>query len=417
LGGEKLKNITTLFAAVLITLILTASAYGTYSLYLSTIPSPTPTPTEKPTPTASPTDTPTPTATPNATATPTATPNATASPTPTPTPAPTNVTVTDGAGNTLTIQLPVRTIAALDGGVAEILCALGVQNLIIARCDSCTMPPSLLSVPSMGANDYAPNVEALIALKPDVIFASSMLPYNPTSYQQLKNAGIPVYIVDTTNPEPVNPSQMTKVQLYNSPTPIDFTCGLMQNFTKIVGHQSNATAYINWAQNYNKLVKDRIYSLTSDQLVKVFIEWYDYPYQTFVTQGIYQAGGINIAENQTVYSPVLTPEFVVQQNPSVIIEYISSPTHNINDFIAARNAILNRLATQNTSAVQLERVYAIDWSARSGIHAVIGYLYWAKWIQPSLFSDINPASINQDLNQKFFGTTIAGTFGYPEGPV
>jgi iron complex transport system substrate-binding protein len=313
----------------------------------------------------------------------------------------------------MTIPLPVNRIAALDNGVAEILCALGVQNLIVARCDSCTMPPTLSNVTSVGENDYAPNVEALIALKPDVIFASSMLPYNPTSYQQLKSAGIPVYIVDTTNPEPVNPSKMTKDQLYNSSSPIDFTCGLMQNFTAIVGHQANATAYINWAQSYNKLVKDRIYSLTPDQQVKVFLEWYDYPYQTFVTQGIYQAGGDNIAENQTVYSPVLTPEFVVQQNPSVIIEYISSPTHNINDFIAAKNSVMSRTALQNVDAIKNGRVYVIDWSARSGVRSVIGYLYWAKWIQPSLFSDIDPATVNQDLNQKFFGTIIAGTFGYP----
>jgi iron complex transport system substrate-binding protein len=316
----------------------------------------------------------------------------------------------------MTIPLPVKRIAALSDAVAEILCAMGVQDLIVARCGA-TMPPSITSVPSVGDNDYAPNVEALLALKPDIIFADSMLPYNPTSYNQLKSAGIPVYIIDTTNPEPTNPSQMTKDQLYNSLSPIDFTCGLMQNFTAIVGHQAEATAYINWAQSYNKLVKDRIYSLTPSQQVKVFLEWYDYPYQTFVTQSIYQAGGINIAENQTVYSPVLTPEFVVQQNPSVIIEYVLSPTHNINDFIAARNAILNRPATQNTTAVQLGRVYVIDWSARDGVRGVIGYLYWAKWVQPSLFSDINPASVNQELNQKFFGTSIAGTFGYPEGPV
>ncbi|MCW4046881.1 MAG: ABC transporter substrate-binding protein [Candidatus Bathyarchaeota archaeon] len=293
---------------------------------------------------------------------------------------------------------------------------MGAQDLIVARCGA-TMPPSILNVPSVGENDYSPNVEALIALKPDIIFADSMLPYNPTSYQQLKDAGIPVYIIDTTAPEPVNPSNMTKDQLYASPTAVDFTCDIIQKLAAIVGHQDQATAYINWAQYYNKLVKDRIYSLPRDQFVKVFIEWYDYPYQTFVTQSVYQAGGINIAENQTVYSPVLNPEFIVQQNPSVIIEYILSPTHNINDFIAARNAILNRPATQNTTAVQTGRVYCIDWNARSGVRAVIGYLYWAKWIQPSLFPDIDPATINQELNQKFFGTSIAGTFGYPEGPV
>jgi iron complex transport system substrate-binding protein len=275
------------------------------------------------------------------------------------------------------------------------------------------MPPSLSNITSVGENDYAPNVEKLIEIDPDVIFASSMLPYNPTAYQQLINAGIPVYIIDTTSPEPTNPSTMTKDELYALNTPIDFTCNLMKSLVPIVGHQSETTKYVEWAQSYNTIVKDRIYALSRDQQVKVFLEWYNYPYQTFSTASVYQAGGINIAENATDYSGTLSPEYVVEKDPSVIIELISSNTHDINDFIAAKNDVLNREATKDTTAVKNGRVYICDFSARSGVRSVVGYLYWAKWIQPSLFSDIDPATINQELNQKFFGSAIAGTFAYP----
>jgi iron complex transport system substrate-binding protein len=348
-----------------------------------------------------------------ATPSPANTQNITPNSSPTSEEVPTSITVVDGAGYSVTVTLPVKRIAALAGSIVEILCTMGLRDSIIARCDSCTMPPSILTVTSVGPDDYEPNVEALIALKPDIIFADSMLAYNEVIYQQLRNAKIPVYIVDTTNPEPVNPSKMTKDELYNSPTPIDFVCGLMQNFTAIVGRQEQVNTYITWVQPYNQLVKDRIYTLPSDKQVTVFLEWYDYPYQTFVTQSIYQAGGINIAENQTFYSPQLSPEFVVEQNPSVIIEYIFSPTHNINDFIAAKNAVLSRSVLQNVDAVKNGHVYIIDWDARDGVRSIVGYLYWAKWIQPSLFSDIDPAAVNQEFNQKFYGTTIDGTFGYP----
>jgi iron complex transport system substrate-binding protein len=275
------------------------------------------------------------------------------------------------------------------------------------------MPPSLSNVTSVGLNDYAPNVEKLIELQPTLVLASSMLPYNPTAYQQLLNANISVYIVDTTSPEPTNPSTMTKDELYALDTPIDFTCKLMQTLVPMVGHQTEVTTYVDWAQSYNKLVKDRIYTLSRSQQVKVFLEWYNYPYQTFSTASVYQAGGINIAENETDYSGTLTPEFVVEQDPEVIIELISSENHDINDFIAAKNDIVAREATKDTTAVKNGRVYICDFSARSGIRSVVGYLYWAKWIQPSLFSDIDPATVNQELNQKFFGTSIAGTFAYP----
>ncbi|MGD6932699.1 MAG: ABC transporter substrate-binding protein [Candidatus Bathyarchaeia archaeon] len=402
---------SSLVAVVLILVLASALAYGTYNLFISGSPTPSPSSTASPTSTPQATSTPTATTTPTSTATPTATPTST--PIPTPTPSPTSVTVTDGAGNTMNISLPVKRIVSLDGGVTEILCAMGVQNLIVGRTTSCTMPPSIQNVTALGDNDYAPNVEATIELAPDIIFASSMLPYNPTAYQQLKDAGIPVYIVDTTTPEPVNPSEMTKDELYASPTTIDFTCGLMQNLTAIVGHQDEVTKYVNWAQSYNKLVKDRIYTLEPEQQVKVFLEWYGYPYQTFVTQTVYQGGGINIAENQTVYSPILSPEFVLEQNPSVIIALIASPSHDINDFIAAKNDILGRATLQDVDAVKNGRVYICDFYARSGVRSVVGYLYWAKWMQPSLFADIDPAAVNQELNEQFFGTPIAGTFAYP----
>ncbi len=408
-----MKKITLAATAFVIGIIVIASIYGVYSLYVAAPSSPSPTPTASPIPTSSPTTSPTQTATPKPTVKPTTTsPTTNPAVNPTPTPAPTSVEVTDGANNTMTIPLPVTKIAALDGGVAEILCAMGVQDLIVARTASCTMPPSILSVTSVGENDYAPSVETLLTLDPDVIFATSMLPYNPTAYDQLKNAGIPIYIVDTTDPQPQNPSEMTPEELYNAPTPIDFACEFMQKMVPIVGHQAEVDEYVEWAQNYNTLVKDRIATLTPDQKVKVFLEWYQ-PYQTFVTLSVYQAGGINIAEDEEGYAPILNAEYVVEQNPSVIIRMISSTNHNINDFIAAKNEILSRPALEDVDAVKYERVYICDFYARNGIRSVVGYLYWAQWLQPSLFSDIDPATVNQELNQKFFGTSIAGTFAYP----
>lgn len=406
-----MKKTSLVATVVIIGIIIIASIYGTYSL-LSTSPQPSPTqtPSASPSSTNEPTSSPTSSESPNNS--PTNSPAPTSNPTASPTPAPTSVTVTDGAGNTMTITLPVTKIAVLDGGIAEVLCAMGAQSLIVGRTDSCTLPPSILSVPSFGENDYAPNVEGLLTLDPDVIFAGPMLPYNTAAYEQLKNANISIYIFSTTSYERQTPPEMTTEELRNAQTPIDYICGFMQNITSIVGHQAEVDEYVEWAQSYNALVKDRLATLTSDQRPKVLIEEHQ-AYQSIVSLRAYQAGGINIGENQTTYSAILSPEFVVEQNPFVIIHMISSTSHTVNDFIAARNEVLTRAAIQNVDAVKYERVYVCDFSARSGIRCVVGYLYWATWLQPSLFSDINPAAVNQELNQKFFGTAIAGTFAYP----
>ena len=347
------KNLIIL-AIILIALIASASAYAAYTeLYVAKSPSSSPTPTASPTssPTQSPIITPSPTPNPYATSSPiptntpipTATPLPTATPSPTATPAPTSVTVTDGNNDTMTIQLPVTRIVSLTDETTEDLCLMGCQSLIVGVSADSTTPPSITSLPvltSASEGDYEPNVEEVIALQPQVVFADSMLPYNTASYNQLLSAGIAVYIVDNTVDLPVNPSTMNATQLAAMPSIIDFACNLMQNMVPIVGHQAQVTAYVNWAQSYNTLVKNRIATLPQSQEVSVFLEWYTYPYNTFVTQSCYQAGAYNIAENSSVYSPVLSPEFVVAQNPTAIIEMIDSPTHNINDFIAARDATL-----------------------------------------------------------------------------
>jgi iron complex transport system substrate-binding protein len=374
-------------------------AYPAPAVVPTASPSPSPQMTSTPVPSRTPQPTPSETATPTASPTLTSTPN----PTPTPTPAPTNITVVDGAGRNITLTVPVKRIISINSGLTEMLCALGVENNIVGRDDSSTLPASVLNITSVAQDSYTPNVEMILEQKPDIIFADSMLPYNSVAMAQLEASGIPIFISATTDPEPTQ---------HSNSTVIDFSCNLMLKLASIVGNQNEADQYISYVQYYNDLVKTRLANLTQSQKPQVMLEWYQ-PYNTFVTPGLDQAGGVNIAENQTVYAPILSPEFVVEQNPAVIIEMIGSPTHNVTDFITARNEILNRGALQTVDAIKNGNVFICDWNIRGGIRCVVGYLYWAKWCQPSLFADIDPAAINQDLNQKFFGTTLTGVYAYP----
>ncbi|MCL2134020.1 MAG: ABC transporter substrate-binding protein [Candidatus Bathyarchaeota archaeon] len=323
-------------------------------------------------------------------------------------------TVTDAAGRTVTVPDKVLRIVSLNGALTELLCAMGCQDLIVGRTTDATFPPSILNVPVVGTDSYSPSVEKILELEPDIIISDSMIAYNTELYDLLTGEGIPIFIADTTEPQPAkNPAQMTSAELYAMETIVDYTCSLMQNLTDVVGHKEQVTAYVNWVQPYNTLVKDRVATLSREDQPTVFLDWYSYPYSTFVISGIYQGGGINIAENETSYSPTLSPEFVVEKNPAVIIELILSPTHNVDDFIAARNDVLGRPDFQGVDAVKDGRVYVCDFNARGGTRAVIGYLYFAKWLQPDLFVDVNPDVVSQQLNQQFFGVSSVGAYCYP----
>ncbi|MDR2700719.1 MAG: ABC transporter substrate-binding protein [Nitrososphaerota archaeon] len=333
-------------------------------------------------------------------------------------PEPSTITVVDGAGYTVTVTLPVSRVVVTGAGLGEILCSMGAQDLLVGRTDDVVLPSSVLTVPSVGENAWFLTAEAVLDLEPDLIIADSLLLYNEVAYEQLRNAGIPIYIGDTSAPDPtMNPLDMSPEELYNFPTIIDHTCSLMQNLTEVVGHHEQVATYVNWAQSYNKLVKDRIAELTPEQQVTVYIDWYSYRYSTWGDVSVYQAGGFNIACNQTINYPLLqglelSPEFIVEQNPAVIISLISSATHDVNDFIGVKNDVLTLPQIRGVDAVTNGRIYVCDFAIRNGPRSIIGYLFYAKSIQPDLFSDIDLDNIIQQVNQ-YFDTPVTGTYCYP----
>ncbi len=371
---------------------------------ISSLSTPIPTTTSSPS-TPSPSTNPTSTSTPVLPLTPSPTINPTLTPMPTPTPVsvPTTMTVVDGAGRNVTLTVPVNRVISVNSGLTEMLCALGCEDKIVGRDASSTLPPSVLKVAVVGDNSYLPNVELILELEPDVVFADSMLTYNDVLMNQIESAGIPIFIADPSDPEPTK---------HSNETIVDFSCKLMQNLATIVGSQDVADEYVSYVQYYNNLIKKRIETVTLEQRPKVMLEWYE-PYNTFVTPGLDQAGGVNIAENQTVYAPVLSAEFVIEQNPDIIIYMISSLLHDETDFKIARDAILTRPGLEDVNAIKNGNVYICDWVIRGGVHSIVGYLYWAKWCQPDYFADIDPVAIQAEIDQKFFGTTFSGIYAYP----
>lgn len=66
---------------------------------------------------------------------------------------------------------PRKRIVSAAPNLTEICCALGLRDQLIGRTRYCTYPPGIESVPALGALVDI-NVEALVALKPDVVLVS-----------------------------------------------------------------------------------------------------------------------------------------------------------------------------------------------------------------------------------------------------
>ncbi|MCW4019586.1 MAG: ABC transporter substrate-binding protein [Candidatus Bathyarchaeota archaeon] len=404
-----MKKLTIALVIILIAAVVSVSTYGTYTFLnpsSASSPSPEPSPTASQMPTSTPSPEPstsTLTQAPSSSPIETVTQGASSSPS---SPQKKTVAVVDGLGVNVTVEAPVERVITLDPGLTEIVCVLGCESKLVGRESTSTMivrPPSIEDVPVV---DY--NVEAILELEPDLIISGAALDYYRDKYEQLQAAGIPVFVTDSASAEP---------SPFSNETVIDRSCDLVTTLSKFLGAEENATKYVNFCQHYNDLVRDRIANLTRDQMPVVMLEWAQ-PYMTSVISYQQSVGAINIAENQTVTYPVLSAEFVVSANPDIIIEAITSPTHNETDFIVMSDSILNRPELSDVNAVKNGKVYIYDYVVmREGVggHEVVGFLYWAKWCHPELFADIDPAAVNSELNQLLFGRDAQGTYVYPQG--
>ena len=312
------------------------------------------------------------------------------------------ITVEDGTGVQVAIKTPVERIVTLNGGLTEIICALGCEDKIVGRDSTSTFPSSILEKTSVGES-YIPNLELLLELEPDLVIADSMLTYNNETRGKIEAAGIPVFISDTADPQP-DPN--------SNETVIDFTSNVVRKLGLILDRQDKANEIIDYMQYYKNLVNERIANLVPSEKPSVYYEFID-NWMTAVIPSITQAGGVNIAANESVYAPTLSPEYVAEKNPDVIIRMISSPNHDVTDFKTVRDEILSRPGLGEVTAIKEGRVYVCDYEIRSGIRCVVGWLQWAKWIQPSLFEDIDPAAVHADLLQQFFGVDLEGVYAYP----
>jgi iron complex transport system substrate-binding protein len=91
---------------------------------------------------------------------------------------------------------PVR-IVSLAPSVTETLFALGAGPHVVAVSSFCDYPPEVAALPKVGSF-LAPNVEAIIALRPDVVIGTPS-PENRDAVMALRRLGVRVEIADPTH--------------------------------------------------------------------------------------------------------------------------------------------------------------------------------------------------------------------------
>jgi iron complex transport system substrate-binding protein len=291
---------------------------------------------------------------------PTAIPN---TPTAQPTTAP--ITLVDGLNRTVTLPAAAQRVVSLAPSNTEILFAVGAGTQVVGRDMFSDYPPEAASVQDIGGSMGQYNLEAIVALKPDLVLAGGINP--PDLVASLEKLGITVYFL---------PNPTTLEEMYTN----------LETVGALTGHQSDAAALVESLKARVAAVDAKIMPLSYGPSVYYEIDAtdptkpYTYGPGSFGDLLLQRAGGFNIGSQLKDPWSSISLEQLVADNPSIVLLGDAAWGETPEKFAA-------RPGLENLDAVKNGQVFPFDDNlvSRPGPRLVDGLEALAKILHPGLF--------------------------------
>ena len=350
------------------------------------------------------------------------------------------VTVTDVAGRTITIEQEPQNIALSTGRVFPLLEMIyqdkAVDHLVAWRDDM------RLSAPSM-YRDYLsiyPQLKKVVKIgkvksgefdterfinmqrRPDLFvldISNVKLAQDKGLIKKLDKLGIKVLAIDFRE------------------NPVKNTVQSVTSLATALGHKAQGEKFATYYQQHVNVLKTRIADLEEQGKTKVFIEraagYHESCCNTFATgnMGAYVSflQATNIADKplKGAITGQMSVENVISYQPDVYIMQTTgwldkegNPTAGIPFGYAPLNAKAMQSATANImarpwlkalSAYQNKRIYSIYMPFYNSPYNLVAMEYFAKWIYPQAFKDLDPEKTFVEMNQRFAQRQVQGRFG------
>ncbi|MEA2074698.1 MAG: ABC transporter substrate-binding protein [Euryarchaeota archaeon] len=114
------------------------------------------------------------------------------------------------------------------------------------------------------------------------------------------------------------------------------------------------------------------------------------------------AGGNNVASHFDTTYPKVDWEWVIGQEPDIIIKEEPRTFLEVTSKAEAMRAeVLNRPGAENMSAIKNDRVYILNRKMDYGLENVVGLTYWAKIFHPN--TSLDPEAVYRDYIEKYQG--------------
>lgn len=309
-------------------------------------------------------------------------------------------TIADSNGDAITIYKPVRRIVALTSDCAEVIRSLGATDEVagvstgIAEDDFFS---EFTEVQTVGKWN-SPDCEVLLALDPDVVLAYGKWPGKDKLEEKLGGTGIVVIRLNLYIPDNMTDD--------------------VRELGIVLEREEKAQEMIDFYQHHTDLIKERVGSLPKEDRQSIYLECYsDFKTVSAGSGGdsmCVMAGGRNIASDLIGAYPKIDSEWVIAQNPDVVVRAASASYDNTSEPEAILGDIVSRPGWAGMDAVEGGRVHLLTSDIYTGPRYVIGVTYMAKWLYPDTFADIDPSNIHREYLVRFQGMDIQDKiFVYP----
>jgi iron complex transport system substrate-binding protein len=298
----------------------------------------------------------------------------------------------------MNIRGPIRRIIAQNSDALEALRILKADNMVVGVFSNIDEEAEfwgdLAKLPHIG-NWREPDLETVIGLEPDLIITYKTNPQKDWEHK-LAAHGIAVLRLDF------------------------YRLGKLEKEITVLGalldKQAEAERFCSWHRQLFDGIQAEVVRTNSQP--PVYVE----NYGDFIASGpgtggnelCVLAGGRNVAADSSISFPRVTPEWVVDKNPQVIIKAVS----HFNGYVLTtpdplnkrRDIIAHRPAWEYIDAVKNGNVYMVDNSIWVGPRGIVGLAYLAKWFHPGILSDLDPEALHKEFFDRFQGIPYKGVY-------
>jgi iron complex transport system substrate-binding protein len=267
--------------------------------------------------------------------------------------------VSDEAGRQVVIPQKIDRIVSLAPNLTEIVYAVGAGDRLVGVTSFCDYPAEAKLVTKVG-DTMKPNIETIIALKPQIVLVSTASQLEVFT-RQLDEQRIAVYVTNPNSVDQILRSIETLGQLFATSERANQVAAALRRRTETVA-----------AAVANRPPVRVFYQLSGEPLFTIGRDAY-------LTDLVRRAGGLSVTAEVATAFPKYSHEAALASQPDAIILPTGGSMGSANSSVA--------VALKNSPAVRNNRVYKIndDLLARPGPRLVDGLEQLARALHPEAF--------------------------------